>query len=211
MRRRRRAPGVVIATACTLVVVVSAAARTATPASDVFSAIPGAAVYFEEHGTYVGLTPGYVREWGGARRVLIRRATRRSYCVESVLRPKVHFDGPGGPARKGRCGIKGAVVPSPKPKPAQPPPPTDIAAAQKRLRSAVAWMLGYESDHRTYVGATVEELRAYNDAEFKFPDGVSIIWTTKTEFCLETSAGSNGPYHLRGPAEGPTAGACPAP
>lgn len=58
--------------------------RSQTAASDVFSAIPGAAVYFQEHRTYVGLTPAFVRRWGGARRVLVRRATSASYCIESA-------------------------------------------------------------------------------------------------------------------------------
>lgn len=70
-------------------------------------------------------------------------------------------------------------------------------------------MLGYYADHNTYAGATVAKLREYDDATSKLPD-ITIAWATPKEFCLETGAGSNGTYHLRGPAEAPKPGACPS-
>ncbi len=70
-------------------------------------------------------------------------------------------------------------------------------------------MIGYYADHNTYAGATVAKLREYDDASSKLPD-ITIGWTTAKEFCLETGAGSYGPYHLRGPSEAPKPGACPS-
>ncbi|MGH3102890.1 MAG: hypothetical protein ACRDN6_02180 [Gaiellaceae bacterium] len=172
-----------------------------------FSGLPGAEVYYAEHRTYVGMTPAYLRRWGGARRIAVRRATKSTYCIESTVKgPKVHYDGPRGPARKGPCGFRGAVVPSPKRRPPPPPPDPEVYAAERRLNSAVAFLVAYYSDYNTYVGATVEKLRRYDP---DFPD-VTIVWTRPARFCVETVAGTKGTYHLLGPAEGPKPGACPA-
>jgi hypothetical protein len=204
---RRRPVAVILAAA--LVSTPSAAAATgANPSSarDVRAAIPAVEAYRADHGTYAGMTLVKLRKYDRTvRRVAIRRATRSRYCLQSTAAPIVHFDGPRGPVRRGRCGVKGTVVPPPPPSPPPPPPSSEAAPAQKRLRNAAILFLAFYTDNGTYAGATIEKLRRY-DPSLR---NVTIAWTKPSRFCIETPAG-NRVYHLLGPAEPPKPGRCPA-
>jgi hypothetical protein len=172
-------------------------------ARNVRSAIPAIEAYAADHGTYEGMTLAKLRAYDRSiGPVVVRRATRRGYCVQSTVKRAVaHFDGPAGAVRSGRCGVRGRVVPFP------PRPSGDSEtepAAYKQLRWGAVLAVAYYADHNTYVGMTVEKLRRF-DAAF---DGVSIAWASAKQFCLEATDGA-ATYHLLGPAEGPKAGACP--
>jgi hypothetical protein len=82
-------------------------------AKRVRNAIPAIEAFWADHGSYAGLTLARIRAYDSSvRAVAIRRAGRDGYCVESTLAgPVVHYDGPRGPLRRGRCGVRGAVVP----------------------------------------------------------------------------------------------------
>jgi hypothetical protein len=81
-------------------------------AKRVRNAIPAIEAYWAEHGSYAGLTLAGIRAYDPSiRGVALRRVGRNGYCVESTLAgPVVHYDGPRGPLRRGRCGVRGAIV-----------------------------------------------------------------------------------------------------
>jgi hypothetical protein len=133
---------------------------------------------YDEHRTYVGMTPAYLHTWGGARRIAVRRATKSTYCIESTARgPKVHDDGPHGPAQKARAAF---AAPSflhhggrRRPRPLTPTSPPRWAAELGRHTARADY-----ADHNTYAGATVEKLRRY-DAGFR---DVTVAWARRDRF-----------------------------
>lgn len=201
--RRRVFPSVVVAVLVLTVGAVAATSPIQQAAANVRSAIPAIEAYRADHGTYAGMTLAklrvYDRQVGP---IVVRRASRRAYCIQSSVRGVIaHFDGPRGPARRGRCGTRGAVIPRP-PAPPRSEPPADEAAAHRLLRNAVASAIGYYTDHGTYVGMTIAKLREYDPTV----RGITIPWTTREQFCLETIGAG---YHLMGPEEGAKQGPCP--
>jgi hypothetical protein len=171
-------------------------------AREVRSAIPAAEAYYADHGTYAGMTLAKVRRAydRSLRNIAFRKATKRRYCVESTMRPFVHYDGPGGPLRRARCGVRGAPVPSPGSTPA--PEPT---TPEQRLRAAVPAIEAYAADHGGYAGMTIEALLRW-DAGLS---DIRIVWATRDQYCIESGSGSEL-YHRLGPAEGAAPGPCPA-
>src|SRR5687767_5006259 len=147
MGRRRI---IVLLLAIVALVPTGAAARPGTvpqAAAAVRAAIPAIEAYRADRGTYAGLTLVRIRSYDRAvRAVAVKRASKTSYCIQSALAgPIVHYDGPGGPVRRGRCGVNGAVVP-------RPAAPTtqlseDAATAQRRLRAAIPAIEAYAADN----------------------------------------------------------------
>jgi hypothetical protein len=210
MRRRRRITTASFVVALVLASTASAARRdVATGADDVLMAVVGAAVYAEEHGgSYTGMTVAKMRRWVNVKNVVVRRATRRGYCLQSIKGRVMHFDGPSGPLRYGRCGTRGAVVPRPKPKPpvTEPKPSGDAAIAERQLRNATFSALAYYADHDSYLGLTLEKLQNY-DKEIA---GITIEWSTAKDFCIQSTVGTTT-YRVLGADFKPAPGACPAP
>jgi hypothetical protein len=172
-------------------------------AREVRNVIPSAEAYGVDHRTYAGMTIARLRRAYDRtlKNVVVRRATRRGYCVQSTLKPVVHYDGPAGPLRKGACGTRGAEVPRPGSTPA--PAPT---TAEQRLRSAVPAIEAFAADHGGYAGMSLDGIRRWDSTIA----GITIAWATRDRYCIESGTGSDA-YHLLGPVQGPKPGPCPAP
>jgi len=166
-------------------------------AREVRNAIPAVEAYAADHNGYAGMTLAKLRKYDrSVRRIAVRRATKNRYCIESTSRgPIVHYDGPGGPMRRGRCGVRGAVYVAP------PPPQTP----QRLLLRAELSVDMYQYRHGgSYAGMTLEELRKIDYSL----TGVAVKWATPEAYCIETEAAPT--YYLRGPGGKPAAGSCPA-
>lgn len=208
MRRRRRTVALLLALAA-IAPAHAAGERTAVPeaAADVRAAIPAIEAYRADHSTYVGLTLAKIRAWDrSVRRIAVKRATKNSYCIQSTAPGAVvHFAGPRGPVRTGRCGVRGAVVPYQPSAPATPSPTGDAGTAQRNLRAAIPAIEAYAADHDGYAGLTLEKIRSYD----RGIDGISVVWAVRSEYCLESTVGAET-YHLNGPANPQAPGHCPA-
>jgi hypothetical protein len=165
-------------------------------AKDVRNAIPAAEGYAADHNGYAGMTVAKLRRYDKSiRRIAVRRASKNRYCIQSTSEgPGVHYDGPGGPMRKGRCGIRGAIY----------VPPAPAETPQRLLLKAEAAIDMYHYKHgSSYVGMTLEELQKINYGL----RGVAVKWATSDAYCVETDASPT--CYLRGPGGKPTPGACP--
>jgi hypothetical protein len=184
----------------------AAAAVGTTPlqdrASEVRYAIPAAIAYYADHGTWRGMTVAKLGRYYEVKGVVVRRATRTGFCLQTARTPFVHFDGPAGKVRQGRCGVKGAVVPFVAPPSTTPPQ----APAQKAIRNAIPAMEAYSADHRGYAGATVTALRSY-DPSIR---DITIVRATKETYCVQSGSGADQ-FHKDGPGGDIVAGPCPAP
>jgi hypothetical protein len=189
-----------------ILALVATATAATTPvqgrAQEVRQAIPSAAAYYADHGTYVGMTAAKLRQAYDrtVKNVVVRRATSRGFCLQGTLRPIVNFAGPAGKVRRGACGTRGAVVPAAPPTKAPP-----LTTAEQRLRNAVPAAEAYGADHNGYRGMTLAELRRY-DASIR---GVTIAWGLRDRYCLESGTGAET-YHRLGPVEPTKPGRCPA-
>jgi len=169
-------------------------------AGEVRWAIPAAIAYYADHGTWRGMTVPKLRRYYSIKNVVVRRATKRAFCLQSTRTPFVHFDGPAGKVRKGRCGVRGAVIPFvPRPEPATPP----LTDAQKRIRNAIPALEGYAADHGGYGGVTLAELQEY-DASVA---DITIVRATADTYCIESGSGAEQ-YHKDGPGAEIAPGAC---
>ena len=160
-----------------------------------------------DHGTYVGLTLAKIRSYDkSVRGVTVKRATKNGYCIQSTLAgPVVHFDGPRGYVRKGRCGVRGAIVPWVAPTEPPPAPSEEAAIARSRLRAAIPAIEVVRAETNSYVGLTLAKIR-YWDAGIV---GIRVVWAARTEYCIESTVGATT-YHLHGPANPPAPKRCPA-
>lgn len=206
MRRRRT---IVLLLGLAAMVPAYAAAQSETvpqAAARVRSAIPAIEAYREDHGTYVGLTLAKIRSYDrSVRAVAVKRAGRSGYCIQSTLPgPVVHFDRSAGPVRRGRCGVRGAVVAGPA---NQTVPATggDAAIAQRRLRTAIVAIEVYATENGGYAGLTLAKIRVWDAGV----DGITVAWSTRREYCIQSTVAA-ATYHLHGPAHPVAAGRCPA-
>jgi hypothetical protein len=159
----------------------------------------------DQSGSYAGLTVAKARAWDSTiRNIVILEATRRGYCVQSTTDPVVHFAGPRGPVREGRCGTSGAIIPFRR-TPQPPQPSGNEAIAQEQLRYAVPAAAGFATDNDGYAGMTIQKLHRYD----KGVRGITIVWTNRNAYCAEATAGSTT-YHQVGPAEASKPGPCPS-
>ena len=203
----RRLPVLVLTAALVLTASASASRSTSTDsAGDVRLAIVAAAAYADDHGgSYAGLTVTKMRRWLPVKNITVRRASRRSYCIQSISGRMVNFAGPSGRVRYGRCGTTGPLVPAPPPPKPKPQPTGDAATAEKRLRNASISALAYYTDFNTYAGMTLAKLQAYD----KQIVGVNVEWATRSNFCLQSTVGA-ATLHVDGKDFKPTPGVCPA-
>jgi hypothetical protein len=172
-------------------------------AYEVRSAIPAAIAYYADHGTWRGVTVSTLRRYDSSiKNVVVRRATKTGFCIQSTKTPFAHFDGPAGKVRKGRCGTRGAVIPF-VPRPGSTPPPA--TTAEQRLRAAVPAMEAYAADHNGYAGMTIEALRKYDAGIVD----ITIVRATSTTYCVESGTSADQ-FHRNGPAEPNAPGPCPA-
>jgi hypothetical protein len=172
-------------------------------AYEVRSAIPAAIAYYADHGTWRGVTVGRLRRYDSSiKNVVVRRATKTGFCIQSTKTPFAHYDGPAGNVRKGRCGVRGAVIPFVPRAGSTPPPAT---TAEQRLRAAVPAMEAYAADHNGYAGMTIEALRKYDAGIVD----ITIVRATRTTYCVESGTGADQ-FHRNGPAEPNAPGPCPA-
>jgi hypothetical protein len=189
-----------------VVIVVSSASASTSPLQkrrlEVLSAVVASEAYYADHGSYAGMSVAKLRRAydRSLKSIVVRKATRSRYCIESTLKPFVHYDGPGGPARRGRCGTRGAVVP----RPASPPSPA-LTPAEQRLRAAVPAIEAYASDHDGYAGMSIAGLRSYDAGIVD----ITIVRASRGTYCIESGTGA-GMFHKDGPGERFAPGPCPA-
>jgi hypothetical protein len=201
--RRLLAPlfvaGILIATSA-----VAATSPLQERALEVRSAIPASIAYYYDHGTWRGMTVTKLRRYDRSiKNIVVRRATKRGFCIQSSKTPFVHFDGPAGKVRQGRCGVRGAIVPYvPRPGTTTTTPPPD---AQRRIRNAIPAAEAYNVDHNGYAGMTIAALRAY-DASIT---DIRIVRATRDTYCIESGTGAEE-YHKDGPGKAIAPGPCPA-
>jgi hypothetical protein len=171
---------------------------------EVVSAVPASEAYYADHGTYAGMSVAKLRRAydSSLKNIVVRKATRSRYCIGSTRKPFVHYDGPGGPARRGRCGTRGAVVPRPASSPSTPPKTT---TAEQRLRAAVPAIEGYAADHGGYAGMTLAGLRNYDAGIVD----ITIVRASRDTYCIESGTGAEM-FHKNGPGESSAPGSCPA-
>jgi hypothetical protein len=172
-------------------------------AYEVRSAIPAAIAYYADHGTWRGVTVSKLRRYDSSiKNVVVSRATKTGFCIQSTKTPFVHYDGPSGKVRKGRCGVRGAVIPF-VPRPG--PTPSPATTAEQRLRAAVPAIEAYAADHDGYAGMTIAALRAYDAGIID----ITIVRATRDTYCIESGTGAEQ-FHRDGPAEPNAPGPCPA-
>jgi hypothetical protein len=172
-------------------------------AREVRNVIPSAEAYGVDHQTYAGMTIAKLRRAYDRtlKNVAIRRATKKAYCIQSTLKPVVHYAGPAGPMRRGPCGTRGAVVPR-----AGSTPTPDPTTPEQRLRYATPAIEAYAADHNGYAGMTLEAIRRWDSSI----SDITIAWATRTRYCIESGTGADT-YHRLGPIEPVKPGQCPAP
>jgi hypothetical protein len=171
-------------------------------ASDVRYAIPAAMAFQADHGTWRGMTAAKLqREYYAIPRVAVARAGRDAFCLESTKEPFVHFDGPVGNVRRGRCGTNGVVVPFV----AEPTKTPTKTPAQRRISAAVPAIEAYAADHRGYAGMTIAALRRYDSAVSR----ITVARANRNTYCVESGSG-RGAYHKDGPGAVSARGPCPA-
>ena len=149
------------------------------------------------------MTVAKLRQYYSIKNVVVRRATKTGFCLQTTKTPFVHYDGPVGSVRKARCGVKGAIVPFVS-KPAPPAPP--LAPAEQRIRNAIPAMEGYAADHDGYAGATVSGLQQYDSSVAD----ITIVSATRDSYCIESGTGADE-YFKDGPGAEIASGGCPAP
>jgi hypothetical protein len=185
-----------------LTVPVGGAADVQTSAKWVRNAIPALEAYAVDHGGYKGVTLAKIRRYDTSiRNIAIRRATRRTYCIQSTTRPPAHKAGPGAPVSTGSCAVRGTPIPF-TPPPSDDPQPT---TAEQRLRAAVPAIEAYAADHSGYAGMTIAALRKY-DAGIA---DITIVRALRDTYCIESGADAQQ-FHKNGPGEAAAPGPCPA-
>jgi hypothetical protein len=185
-----------------LVVPVTDAADVLTSGRYVRNAIPAMEAYAADHGSYKGATVAklrrlYDRSLG---HIVIRTATRRTYCIESTTRPYAHKAGPGAQVSTGRCGTRGNPIEF-TPPPSNNPPTT----AEQRIRAAVPAMEAYAADHNGYAGMTLAAIQKY---DYGIAD-ITIVRASRDTYCVESGAGAEQ-RNKNGPGDPISAGPCPA-
>src|SRR5204863_579156 len=133
---------ITLSTLVVALVTVSAAgaANIQTSARYVRAAIPAVEAYAADHGSYKGATVAKLRRYDRSLgHIVIRSATKRTFCIESTTRPFAHKAGPGATVNTGRCGQKGTEIGYGSTPPASSPPTT----AEQRIREAIPAMEAY--------------------------------------------------------------------
>jgi hypothetical protein len=171
-------------------------------AYEVRTAIPAAIAYYADHGTWRGMTVNKLRRYDRSiKNVVVTRATKSGFCIQSTKTPFAHFASPSRDVRKGRCGVRGAVIPF-VPRTGSPPPPANTA--EQRLRAAVPAIEAYAADHNGYAGMTIAALRRYDAGVVD----ITIVRATRSMYCIESGTGADQ-FHRNGPAEPNAPGPCP--
>ena len=200
-RRRTVATLALAFPALVLAIAGSAAATVPQAAGRVWAAIPAIEYYKADHGTYAGMTAAKLHAIDrGVRNIAVKRAGKSTYCIQSTLAgPVVHFDGPKGPARRGPCGVRGAIVTRPRSESPDPP------AAKTRVRAAVPAIEVYRLEHGSYAGLTLARIQAIDPGVRE----IRVVWARARGYCIQSGSGAST-YHFRGPAGPVTTGSCPA-
>jgi len=199
----RRLVLIVLAASALMTAPLAGAADVQTSAQYVRNAIPAMEAFAADHGSYKGATIAKLRRYDRSLgHIVIRSATRRTYCIQSTTRPVVHKAGPGAAVRTGACGTKGTEVGYPAPPPSNQPP---LTAAQTHIRAAVPSIEGYAADHNGYAGMTIDALHKYDPGV----SDITIVRATRDTYCIESGTGADA-FFKDGPAAPITAGTCPA-
>jgi hypothetical protein len=170
-------------------------------AQEVRYAVPATFAYYADHNTFAGMTLAKLRRYDRKiKSVVVRRSSKNRFCLQSTKTPFVHYDGPGGPVRRGRCGTRGAEVPRPGERPPAPSP----TAPEQKLRSAVPAIEAYASDNGGYAGMTLAGLQRWDSTV----TDIRIVWATRASYCIESGTDPDT-SHKAGPGASIEPGPCP--
>jgi hypothetical protein len=168
-------------------------------ASNVRAALPAIEAWHADHGTYAGMTVDELNakyDAGLADVRLVGPLDRQTYCVESTTDSVTYSKhGPGGDILPVRCEAF----------PAPPPPslPTLESEAAQNVYAAMLVFDAYYTDHGTYEGITVQDLR-------RLLPGIEtlvIVEAGAESFCVESTVGSET-WSARGPSHDVGLGPC---
>jgi len=185
-----------------VVIPTGGAADVQTSGRYVRNAIPAMEAWNADHGTYKGATLAKLRRAydKSLGHIVIRTASKRTYCIESTTRPFAHKSGPGAPVSTGRCGTHGKKIQFAPPPSGNPP-----TTAEQRIRAAVPAMEAYGADHNGYAGMTLDAIRKY---DYGVAD-LTVVRATRDSYCVESGSGAEE-MHKNGPGDPISPGPCPA-
>jgi hypothetical protein len=195
----RRLSLLVVVAALLTVPVGAAADGLETSVKYVRNAIPAMEAYNVDHNnSYKGMTLRALRKYDRTiRNIVIRKATKRTYCVQTTTRPVVHKAGPGAEIRTQRCGLRGEPT-------TVEPPPAPRTTPQQRVRGAVPAIEAYRADHGGYTGMTLTALQKLDAAI----SDITIVRATAVTYCIESGSGAEQ-FHKNGPGTDVVPGPCP--
>jgi hypothetical protein len=175
----------------------------AAAVANVRAAVPAVMAYYQDNGTYRGMTDAKLARYDAGVAATVINADADSFCIEAHSRSASAFvAGPAGGPMLGTCADKAKGKPYVEP--TAQPEAMDPATA---IRASIPAIEAYGQDHNaSYLGMTLDKLRNRYDAGL--PE-IKLVTVKKQSYCIDyTDAGATA--HLAGPTGQIAPGSCPA-